>query len=137
MQVAVQPSSTSIALRVALIDNRPERRNLMRKVVEAGHAGVDVVGEVDTVADAIDVVAAEQVNIVIVEVQLPVDQGLQTIAQLRASYPDLGIVVCSFHLQADTQEQARQHGADIYLAKPIRPRELTEALLSLRPARLV
>jgi DNA-binding NarL/FixJ family response regulator len=131
MQATAEGSSTSLTLRVVLVDNRSERRQLMRRVVESGHAGAVVVGETEAASDAIAVVGAEQADIVIVEVQLPVDQGLQTIAALRAAYPGLGIVVCSFHFRAETQERARQCGADVYVAKPITPGQLSETLAGM------
>jgi CheY-like chemotaxis protein len=124
-------SPSGPALRVALLDNRPERRQLMRNVVEAGPADVVVVGEAATASEAIDIVGERHVDVVIVEVQLPVEEGLQTIGQLRAGYPSLGLAVCSFHLSSDTQRQARDSGADVYLSKPITPRRLSEALAVL------
>ncbi|HSS11749.1 MAG TPA: response regulator [Acidimicrobiales bacterium] len=131
VQVAGSALSASLGLRVALVDNRLERRQLMRHVVEAGRAGAVVVGEADCGTDAIGVVAEEQANIAVVEIQLPIDEGLKVIRELRERFSDLGIVVCSFHIDRETQERARACGADVYLAKPIRPRELSEAISAL------
>ena len=119
------------ALRLALLDNRPERRQLMRKVVEAGPGEVVVVGEAGTASEAIAVVGERYVDVVIVEVQLPVEEGVQTIGQLRARYPSLGLAVCSFHLSPETQRRARDCGADVYLSKPITPRHLSDSLAVL------
>jgi DNA-binding NarL/FixJ family response regulator len=131
VQSTVQRSPASLAPRVALLDNRAERRQLMRKVVETGPGSVVVVGEADNASDAVGLVGEQQVDVVIVEVQLPVEIGLQTIAEVRASCPHVGIAVCSFHLAADTQRQALECGADIYLAKPITPRLLGETVADL------
>jgi DNA-binding NarL/FixJ family response regulator len=104
---------------------------LVRRVVETSSAGTVVVGEAETASDAIDLVGREQADVVVVEIQLPVDQGLQTIADLRAAHPRVGIIVCSFHLHPDTQERARDRGADVYLGKPITPRQMAETLAGL------
>ena len=50
---------------------------------------------------------------------MPVPEGLATIGALRERFPDLRIVVCSFHDDAATCESARMRGADGYLTKPI------------------
>ena len=42
--------------------------------------------------------------------------------------PLLRIVVCSFHNEAATRESALARGADIYLTKPISPRDLYRVL---------
>jgi len=131
VESTVQRSPASLAPRVALIDNRAERRQVMRKVVETGPVGVIVVGEADNASDAVDLVGEQQADVVIVEVQLPVEVGLQTIAELRDRCAHVGIVVCSFHLAADTQQRALDCGADIYLAKPITPRLLGETVANL------
>lgn len=116
---------------MALLDNRPERRQLVRNVVEAGPADVVVVGEAASASEAIDIVGKQHVDVVIVEVQLPVEEGLQAIVRLRAGFPRLGLAVCSFHLSPDTQRQARDGGADVYLSKPVTPRQLSDALAVL------
>ena len=130
MQSTIQGPSTTLTLPIVLVDNRPERRQLMRRVVESSHAGAVVVGEADTAAEAIAMIDEKQADVAIVEVQ-PVDQGLQTITELRAAYPNLGIVVCSFHFRSETQDRARECGADVYVAKPITPGELSVALAGL------
>jgi DNA-binding NarL/FixJ family response regulator len=114
-----------------LLDNRPERRQLIRRVVETGHAGAVVVGEAETATDMIDLVGQQQADVVVVEIQLPVDLGLQAIADLRAAYPTVGIIVCSFHVHPDTQQRARERGADVYVAKPTTPRQMAQTLSGL------
>lgn len=130
-QPAAVRSLSSPTLRVALLDNRPERRQLMRNVVEAGPGDVVVVAEAGSASEAIALVGERYVDVVIVEVQLPIEEGLQAIGQLRAGYPSVGLAVCSFHLNADTQRRARDGGADVYLSKPITPRHLSDALAVL------
>lgn len=130
MEPPEERTSPGLTLRVVLVDDRSERRNLMRWVVEASHSGATVVGEASDAAEAIGVVGQEEADVVIVEVQ-PVDRGLRTIAELRTAYPNLGIVVCSFHVHGETQRQAQECGADAYVAKPITPGQLSKTLAGL------
>jgi DNA-binding NarL/FixJ family response regulator len=67
---------------------------------------------------------------VVVEIQMPLASGLATIAALRADYPGLRIVVCTFHGDSSTREQAAAAGADAYLLKPVNARDLRRALQS-------
>jgi DNA-binding response OmpR family regulator len=65
---------------------------------------------------------------VVVEIQLPVAVGLETIAALRSQWPDSRIVVCSFHREEATKVRAQAQGADAYLDKPVSSRALLDVL---------
>ena len=106
-------------LRVMLVDARPERRELIRHLVEStGLAGLDV-GEASSGAEAVELLDRAGLDVAVVEIQMPVHEGLETIAALRRRSSDLRIVVCSFHRDPATKELALGGGADVYLDKPI------------------
>jgi DNA-binding NarL/FixJ family response regulator len=134
--VGAEQISESPALRVVLVDARDERRQVMRHVVEGTEAGATVVGQADSSATAIDVVGQQEADVVVLEIQMPLGQGLETVVALRKSFPNVGIVVCSFHLDPATKQQALAQGADAYLAKPIGPRDLNAVLRTLGTPRL-
>jgi CheY-like chemotaxis protein len=120
------------ALRMIVIDIRPERRQLLRNLVEStGLAGPDIV-EVATTAEAVELLEAEDRDVVFVEIQ-PVSQGLETIEVLRNLSSGLRIVVCSFHGDTDTKERALARGADAYLDKPVSSFSLTRLLRGFFP----
>ena len=72
-----------------------------------------------SLAEAVTQICAEHADAVLVEIQMPVTLGLATIGALRERFPDLRIIVCSFHNDSATRQAARMHGADGYLAKPL------------------
>jgi CheY-like chemotaxis protein len=116
--------------RVVLIDSRSERRAVMRRVVEQA-LGVDtVVAQVGSEAEAVAAVERRLADAAVVEIQMPVADGLSVIAALRAARPSLLIVVCTFHADRHTQEQAAEAGADSYLVKPFSARDLRRAVHS-------
>jgi DNA-binding NarL/FixJ family response regulator len=116
-------------VRVVVIDGRPDRRQLMSYVVEqADH--VTVVGYADGPVSALEAVDRLGANAVVLEIQLPVAQGLDTISALRDDFPALAIIVCSFHADATTRREALARGADAYLLKPLSLRDLRAVLPS-------
>lgn len=114
--------------RIVLLDPRAARRQVMRHMLATAHPPIEVVGEVGDEAGALAVVAAEEPDAVIVEVQLPVEVALAAIRGLRQQQRGLRIIVCSFHGDPDTRLAALASGADAYLQKPLNARDLQEAL---------
>jgi CheY-like chemotaxis protein len=112
-------TATAPLLRVMLVDARPERRELIRHLVQGtGLTELDV-DEAGSGAEAVELLDRADRDVAVVEIQMPVDQGLETIVALRRRSPGLRIVVCSFHADAATKERALGAGADMYLDKPV------------------
>ena len=116
-------------VRVVVIDGSEDRRQVTAHIVEQAE-GVTVVGYADGPVRALEAVARLGANEVVLEVQLPVAQGLDTISALRDDFPALVIIVCSFHGDATTKRAAAARGADQYLQKPLSPRELHASIRS-------
>lgn len=121
-------SELDFDVRVVVIDDRHDRRQLMSYVVEQADADVSVVGYADGPVSALQAVDRLKANTAVLEIQLPVTQGLDTISALIDDFPALRIVVCSFHHQATTKRAALARGADAYLVKPLSPRDLHQLL---------
>jgi CheY-like chemotaxis protein len=115
----VEAGAGDPAFRVLLVDNRPERRELMRHLVAGTGLAAPEVIEAGTADDASALLDRDETDVAIVEIQMPVAVGLEAIATLRSHSPGLRIVVCSFHADPATKAQAAAHGADAYLDKPV------------------
>jgi CheY-like chemotaxis protein len=114
-----EPTRTMPPLRVMLVDARPERRELIRHLVQGTGLAEDEVGEASSGAEAVELLDRAERDVAVVEIQMPVDKGLEAIAALRRKSSGLRIVVCSFHHDQRTKELALDGGADVYLDKPV------------------
>ena len=121
-----------LEVRVVVIDDRHDRRQLMSFVLEQA-GDVTVVGYADGPLSAVEAVDRLGANAVVVEIQLPVTQGLDTISALRDDFPALAIIVCSFHTDAPTKRAALDCGADAYLVKPVSLGDLRAVLRPTLP----
>ncbi len=118
-----------VGMRVLVIDGSDDRRQIIAHIVEQDRDAT-VVGYADGPLSALEGVARLGADAVVLEVQLPVAQGLDTISALRDDFPVLAIIVCSYHGDANTIRTASARGADGYLVKPFSPRELQASLRS-------
>ncbi|MGH2652477.1 MAG: response regulator [Actinomycetota bacterium] len=125
----IEASESGDTLRVVLIDTRPERRELVRHLVAStGLADTDIAEAANT-AEAVALLDREDRDVVVVEIQMPVSQGLETVAALRSRSSKLRIVVCSFTCDPATKALALANGADAYLDKPVSSVSLKDLLL--------
>jgi DNA-binding NtrC family response regulator len=78
-------------------------------------------------------------GIVIADLQLPGESGLDLVAKLRAETPATAVIVMTGHASVSSAVAALKHGAVDYLKKPANPsqvRKLVQKLVAERPAYL-
>lgn len=113
-------------LRVVAVDSRSDRRQVIRRLLEECEPGQ--IAEADSREAAIELVARCHPDVVVLEVAMPLEEGLDTITALRLISPPPRIVVCSFRHDAVTIQAALDRGADVYVTKPIGSADLRAAL---------
>jgi two-component system nitrate/nitrite response regulator NarL len=121
-------------LQAVVIDARPERRQLVRHLVASTGLVAAEIGEAADTAEAVELLRLQDRDVAVVEIQMPVSQGLETIAALRRLSSGLRIVVCSFHGDPAVKERALAEGADAYLDKPVSAFSLKTVLRGFFPS---
>jgi DNA-binding NarL/FixJ family response regulator len=116
------------ALRAVLVDDREKRRDVMRYLVQGDGTATAVVGVANSHDAALAAVREHKPDVAVIDIRMPVPEGLRTVRDLHKAFPDLGIVVCSFDLDEATALDARVEGAHACLAKPASRRALQKAL---------
>lgn len=115
-------------LRVVIVDSDDRTRESLIGLLSIGDR-LDVVGSAAGPASALDLVAAEQPDVVVVDPRLPeVDSGIAFIGRLRALAPNVRILAMSW---SDSLEHAAMTGgADGFIRKTFRPTELVAAIVA-------
>lgn len=72
-----------------------------------------------------------QPNIVILDVNLPGEDGFSIARRLRAALPDLGLIMLTGRNRTLDKEKGYETGADMYLSKPASPKEVVLAIRTL------
>jgi len=105
-----------VTIRVVIADDVPDLRALLRTQLEL-EDGFDVVGEAADGRAAIDVVEETRPDCILLDLAMPVMDGLQAIPEIRRLGPGIVIVVLSGFEAATVAEAALDAGADVYLEK--------------------
>jgi CheY-like chemotaxis protein len=123
-------------LRILLAEDNPVNRKLAIRLLEkSGHFVVAV----ENGLQAVEQVAHEQFDVVLMDVSMPVMDGLEATAMLRSKYadrPHLPIIAMTAHALTGDREMCLSAGMDGYLSKPIKGIDLFSAIrdvLVLRP----
>lgn len=89
--------------------------------------GYDVVTAADG-GKAADLLLHQDMDAAVLDVMMPVMDGFQVLKQVKASKPNLPVILLSARGQEQDIDYGMELGASFYLTKPFKPRELVECL---------
>lgn len=120
------PSTPSVnpAVRphVLVVDDEPAIRRVLSVTLEA--VGFDV-AEAATGEEALENVAREDYDAVLLDVNMPGMGGMKACREIRRKSPALPILMLTIRDSQDDKLEAFEAGADDYVTKPFHMRELT------------
>jgi len=90
-----------------------------------------VVGEAEDAESALEQARSLQPDIVLMDIELPGENGVTATQRLKLEMPDITIVMLTVHDNSQTLFEAIKAGAQGYLVKNVRSRELLEQLRGL------
>jgi len=101
-------------VRAVVIDDTTDIRELMSIVLRRN--GFDVVGQAGDGQAGVELVRAERPDVVLLDLGMPVMDGVEALPLIRALVPDAQIIVLSA-LAGTVEQQVLESGADGYLVK--------------------
>jgi len=117
-------------IRVVLADDTRDIRLLLSLALELA-GGFEVVGEAADGSEAIEQAAAHQPDVLLLDLAMPVLDGLQALPHIRERAPESLVVVLSGFGADAMGEEAVRLGAATYVQKGVNPTELAEQLRAL------
>jgi signal transduction histidine kinase/ActR/RegA family two-component response regulator len=123
-----QPLETHPPLAILLAeDNAVNQRLAVRLLERRGHR-VTVAGNGSV---AVELACTQRFDIVLMDVQMPVMDGLEATRQIRARDPKIPILAMTAHAMEGDRERCFAAGMSGYTSKPIRPEEMFAAIHNL------
>ncbi len=114
-------------IRILLVDDYPVIRHITRRLL-ARYPDMLVVGEADNGAEALELVMQVQPDVVLMDVYMPILDGVATTKQMRSAYPDLPIVLFTSCDQDSYVLEGVRAGAAGYLRKDVSTSTLVSTL---------
>jgi DNA-binding NarL/FixJ family response regulator len=120
-------------LRVLVVDDAESFRTLVTMVLERSDR-YEPVGEAGEGDAAVEAARELTPDLVLLDVNLPGDDGFDVLERLRKAAPDARVVVVSGHDAERLEAAAREAGAAGYIEKSGDPETLLAALDELTPS---
>ena len=73
----------------------------------------------------------KKADILIIDLNLPYEDGLSITTRIRRAYPDIGILVLTARVRNIDRQTAYEAGADVFLTKPAKPLEISKIMFNL------
>ena len=117
---------TSDEVRVMLVDDSAVIRGLIARMIE-GEPGLRIAASVGNGQMAVDRLKAHPVDVIILDIEMPVMDGLTALPKLLEIKPDVKIIMASTLTEknAEISLRALQAGATDYVPKPTATREIS------------
>jgi|PlaIllAssembly_1097288.scaffolds.fasta_scaffold415165_2 DNA-binding NtrC family response regulator len=119
-------------MKVLVVDDEPIVLKSCRMVLEAEGFEVMMAGSVQ---EALAAIEAHAPGLLLVDVKMPVLDGMYLMRQVREKRPGMPIIVMSGYSTRDTIREALELGAATFIAKPFTPDELTDTVRSVLKTR--
>ena len=90
-----------------------------------------VVGEASSGREAIDLVRTTELDVIIMDLSMPGQSGIDALAMIRAKAPDVGILILSGYPEEQYAVNLIRQGASGYLNKECEPMEIVNAIRTI------
>lgn len=97
---------------------------------------IEIVGTAGTVADAMDFLKMNHIDVLVTDYNLPDDDGLSLVRKVKRLWPEIKILVLSMHSESHLVKEILKEGIDGYVLKKDSKDELIDALYSVKKGNL-
>lgn len=114
-------------INLLLVDDHPLVRDGIRARLET-EAGIHVLGEAQNGQEALTFVETQRPDVVLMDVSMPVMNGLDATKLFKVRYPEVRVLILSMHDSREYIMQLIQTGASGYILKDVSSGELIKAI---------
>jgi DNA-binding NarL/FixJ family response regulator len=123
--------SAATPARVLLVDDQPLFRRAIATLISE-QPDFTVVGEATNGEEALERARALSPDLVVMDIEMPVMNGVEAVRLLRDEQPQVKVVVLTVSEDEDYLFDAVRFGANGYLLKDLQPEQLYEMLRAVR-----
>ena len=113
--------------RLLLVDDHAVVRSGL-KMLLSGHSEMEIVGEADSAAGALQEAERTHPDVILMDIGLPDKTGIEATREIKKRFPDVKVVALTIHEDEEYFFQMLDAGASGYVPKRAAPEELLTAI---------
>ena len=117
-------------VKIGLVDDHPILRSGLRQFLSE-YVDLRVVGEAESGREAIDLVRTTPLDVLVMDLSMPGQSGIDALAMIRSKAPDVGILILSGYPEEQYATNLIRQGASGYLNKECEPTEIVNAIRTI------
>lgn len=114
-------------IKLMIADDHAVVRFGLRQIATADDQ-ITIVGEAKNGNELLDLTRKTHVDVVVLDINMPGRNGLETLKDIRRDYPSLPVIILSMHSEDQYAVRALKAGAAGYMNKESAPEELISAI---------
>jgi DNA-binding NarL/FixJ family response regulator len=126
--------SAAGSIRIALADDHQLFRRGLRQLVEL-EPDIEVVAEATNGLEALQVLATHQPRVLLLDLSMPILDGLGTLEAIRRNHPDVGVLILTMHGEEAIILRALAAGAHGFVRKDADAGEVVGAIRAVAAGR--
>lgn len=115
-------------IRLFLVDDEDEIRNNIIAKVSWEDNGIQICGDASNGREALDRIAEACPDIMLVDIRMPIMDGLELIESVSRNYANIKTIILSGFDDFSYAQKALRLGADDYLLKPCKPQDIISSV---------
>ena len=117
-------------VKIGIVDDHPILRNGLRQFLSE-YVDLRVSGEAASGREAIDLVRTTDLDVLVMDLSMPGQSGIDALAMIRSKAPDVGILILSGYPEEQYATNLIRQGASGYLNKECEPTEIVNAIRTI------
>lgn len=117
-------------IKVMIVDDHAIVREGMKKILSLC-TGIEIVSEASNGREALEVLEIQPVDIVLIDIRMPVMDGVKATKYIKDRYPNIKVIILTTFNEDEYIFEGLKNGADGYILKSITPAEVIEGIKSV------
>ena|SRR5579883_2330409 len=118
-----------MAKKILITDDALFMRVTLKNILVSN--GYEVSDEASNGKEAVEKYQAHQPDLVMMDITMPIMDGISAAKQIKSMYPEANIVMCTAMGQKDMVVEAIKAGAKDFIVKPFQPERVLESVKKL------
>lgn len=120
-------------MKLMIVDDEPLEREVLTRMIKKHNFKVHHLFEAQNGFDAVELAKAEHMDLVIMDIKMPIMDGLMAAEIIKKEVPACKIIFLTAYDEFDFAYRTIKLGVDDYLLKPAHPEEIRQTLVKFLP----